>query len=134
MHGHGHGLGKFVGATSDYDDGPTDEIGRSIADNFARNGMVAVDHVRHSWGEKLGGLETVTYDIVFASDILVYSKMYPALVSSLAALFRNGTKEFVMCWDRPRFLDAAGFFSLMEDAGFSTARPRKGVYCFTRAA
>ena len=132
--GHGHGRGIFVGATTDYDDGPTDEIGRSIAANFARNDITPVKHVRHSWGEALGDLKTDTYDIVFASDILIYSTQYPSLVASLLALFRNGTKEFVMCWDRPRCVDAAGFFEQMEAAGFSAARPRKSVWCFTRAA
>lgn len=68
--------------TSDVDDG---EVEEAIACNFRLNGALPPPHVAHTWGTPLPpGLGR--FDVVFASDILLYTKSYPALVDTLEAL------------------------------------------------
>lgn len=126
----------FHGTTTDFDDGETNEIGSSIADNFRRNDQAVIPHIRHSWGtpigDKVGELGSGSHDIIFASDILIYESQYSLLVETLLALFRKGSKSFVMCWNRPKVKGCSKFFDRMNEAGFITTQPSKYIWIFTR--
>jgi predicted nicotinamide N-methyase len=68
--------------TSDVDDG---EVEQQVADNFRLNGLQPPPHLAHTWGTPLP-LDTPRFDVVLASDILLYVRAYPALVDTLEAL------------------------------------------------
>jgi hypothetical protein len=70
--------------TSDVDDG---EVEEAVAENFALNGLPPPKHVPHTWGNPLPpALASPPFDVVIASDILLYVRAYPALVATLEAL------------------------------------------------
>jgi len=125
--------GSFIGTTTDFDDGAENEIGLSIQHNFDKNDVNRIAHVQHTWGENLDQLCLAgqNFDILFASDILVYTLQYSNLVKTLKALFVHGTKSFIMCWDRPRMRESASFFSLMKEAGFICIKPCKFIWKFS---
>eukprot|EP01018_Ginkgo_biloba_P024190 Gb_09169 [translate_table: standard] len=80
-------LKKSLGAditTSDFDD---EEIEENIAYNCAANGISALPHIRHTWGEEFL-METSHWDLIIASDILLYVKQYPNLINSLSFLLK----------------------------------------------
>ena len=68
--------------TSDVDDGEVDE---AIAENFRLNGAAPPPHLAHTWGAPLPP-DAPRFDVVLASDILLYVRAYPALVDTLEAL------------------------------------------------
>ncbi|KAL2651410.1 hypothetical protein R1flu_019538 [Riccia fluitans] len=71
--------------TSDYDD---PEIEKNIRFNCELNDLACLPHIRHTWGEKFPE-ENSTWDLIIASDILLYVKQYPNLIKSLSFLFRK---------------------------------------------
>lgn len=117
--------------TSDIDDGGA--VRENIEHNFALNGMPCVTHVEHTWGQPWPEQEVAAASIthVIASDILLYVKAYPALVATLDMLFKAGTVEFLMSWNR-RINSTPIFFALMQEAGFTAETLPHCVYSFTR--
>lgn len=127
--------------TSDVDD---DEVESAIAATFALNGLVRCSapagncalsdsrrrvlsvqppppHLPHSWGTPLP--PHAPFDAVLASDILLYTKAYPALVATLQALCapsqgRPKGAIFYRSWQR-RLKESEEFFELIRRAGFS---------------
>lgn len=70
--------------TSDFDD---KEIEENIAYNCTANGMPVLPHIRHTWGQEFG-LQHPDWDLILASDILLYVKQYPNLIQTLLFLLK----------------------------------------------
>ena len=88
-------------------------------------------HISHTWGEVWHDLRP--FDIILASDILLYVSAYPSLVSTLVFLFRNrGVSLFVMSWKR-RIAESSIFFDLMKENSFliEVDEVDASVYLFT---
>ncbi|GBG69419.1 hypothetical protein CBR_g4113 [Chara braunii] len=69
--------------TCDYDD---EQIESNIAHNCKLNGIdPPLPHIRHTWGTKFP-IERPPWEVIIASDILLYVKAYPALISTLCFL------------------------------------------------
>ncbi|XP_010543202.1 PREDICTED: protein N-methyltransferase NNT1 isoform X2 [Tarenaya hassleriana] len=135
--------------TSDYDD---QEIEENIAHNCIANGVVpALPHIRHTWGDTFPVAEP-DWDLIIASDILLYVKQYSNLIKSLSFLLKsykpkdknvvnptegeqNGT-DTGLCW--PVFLmswrrrigkdDESLFFTGCEEAGLEVTHLGSRVY------
>lgn len=72
--------------TSDYDD---PDIEENIAHNFRANGVSpALPHIRHSWGDVFPVADP-DWDLIIASDILLYVKQYENLVKTLCFLLKS---------------------------------------------
>jgi len=113
------------------------EVARNIAHNAQLNGVGAISHVEHTWGEAWGGGE---FDVVVASDILLYTAAYEALVQTLMKLMAGKpSRSFVMVWLR-RLKHSDGtdssvdFFTRMREAGFSCRHEGNRVFTFAHGA
>ncbi|CAM6083717.1 unnamed protein product [Calypogeia fissa] len=71
--------------TSDYDDV---EIEHNISKNCHLNGLAPLPHIRHTWGEVFP-CATPDWDLIIASDILLYVKQYPNLIQTLSYLLKG---------------------------------------------
>ncbi|KAL6894382.1 hypothetical protein ACP4OV_008480 [Aristida adscensionis] len=71
--------------TSDYDD---KEIEDNIAHNCGANNLDVLPHIRHTWGDPFP-VSKPDWDIVIASDILLYVKQYENLVKTVSFLLRE---------------------------------------------
>lgn len=72
--------------TSDYDDM---EIEENIAHNCGANGISPVlPHIKHSWGDPFPTVDP-DWDLVIASDILLYVKQYKNLIKTLSFLLKS---------------------------------------------
>ncbi|KAK9289477.1 hypothetical protein L1049_007632 [Liquidambar formosana] len=72
--------------TSDYND---QEIEENIAHNCRVNGInPALPHIKHSWGDTFPTADP-EWDLVIASDILLYVKEYANLIKSLCFLLKS---------------------------------------------
>ncbi|OEL15278.1 hypothetical protein BAE44_0023702 [Dichanthelium oligosanthes] len=122
--------------TSDYDD---KEIEENIAYNCRANSLDVLPHIRHTWGDPFP-VSRPDWDIVIASDILLYVKQYDNLVKTVSFLLKgyNKTSEkagcttitdksgtqvpakspmFLMSWRRRIGKDQSLFFTGCEHAG-----------------
>ncbi|KAF8402658.1 hypothetical protein HHK36_010747 [Tetracentron sinense] len=138
--------------TSDFDD---QEIEENIAHNCRVNGIMPIlPHIRHSWGDTLPTTDP-NWDLVIASDILLYVKQYPNLIKTLSFLLKSyklndnkavpgrqdnqtGTDDmlprpaFLMSWRRRIGKeDEAQFFNGCENAGFAVQHVGSRVYCIS---
>ncbi|XP_050214231.1 uncharacterized protein LOC126665448 [Mercurialis annua] len=135
--------------TSDYDD---HEIEENIAHNCRVNGIKpALPHIRHSWGDAFPTADP-DWDLVIASDILLYVKQYPNLIKTLSFLLKSykpksdkvvkeikqneGTyiklprPAFLMSWRRRIGKeDESLFFTGCEAAGLEVEHLGSRVYC-----
>ncbi|KAI4324470.1 hypothetical protein MLD38_029958 [Melastoma candidum] len=136
--------------TSDYDDV---EIEDNISHNCMINGIAPVlPHIRHSWGEPFP-VPDPDWDLVIASDILLYVKQYGKLIKTLCFLLKrfkpksNGaapvetnphdspgeqlpSPAFLMSWRRRIGKeDESLFFDGCEDAGLHVKHLGSRVYC-----
>ncbi|XP_058214507.1 uncharacterized protein LOC131325989 [Rhododendron vialii] len=142
--------------TSDYDD---QEIAENIAHNCSANGISPVlPHVKHSWGDAFPSAEP-DWDLVIASDILLYVKQYANLIKTLSFLLKsykpkaneadskmineqNGDKwlglsypAFLMSWRRRIGKeDESLFFNGCENAGLEVQHLGSRVYCIKPGA
>ncbi|KAK6152519.1 hypothetical protein DH2020_015154 [Rehmannia glutinosa] len=139
--------------TSDYDDA---EIEENIAHNCWINGVTPVlPHIRHSWGDVFP-ISDPDWDLIIASDILLYVKQYANLIKSLSFLLksykpkdseavapRSGHNASDACpLARPAFLmswrrrigkdDESLFFTGCEEAGLKVEHLGSRVYCITQ--
>lgn len=137
-------------ATSDYDDA---EIEENIAHNCRINGVTPVlPHIRHSWGDVFPTSDP-DWDLIIASDILLYVKQYANLIKSLSFLlnsYKPKPSESVARRDdddqtdscahtRPSFLmswrrrigkeEESLFFTGCEEAGLEVDHLGSRVYC-----
>ncbi|XP_020241555.1 protein-lysine methyltransferase METTL21B isoform X2 [Asparagus officinalis] len=138
--------------TSDFDD---EEIEENIAYNCRINELDVLPHVRHSWGDVFPTAEP-DWDLIIASDILLYVKQYPKLIKTLCFLLSSrkprdnraaaGSSQcnqsvtisgkqiqlqqpfFLMSWRRRIGKDDELFFSGCEDAGLVTEHLGSRVY------
>ena len=76
--------------TSDVSD--TGEVEANVAYNFGLNGLPRARHVTHTWGTGWPEGEEDEFDVILASDILLYVSAYPALVKTLGELLRGEAK------------------------------------------
>ncbi|XP_042385195.1 protein-lysine methyltransferase METTL21C-like isoform X1 [Zingiber officinale] len=135
--------------TSDFDD---TEIEGNIAYNCRANGLPALPHIRHTWGDKFPTSEP-DWDMIIASDILLYVKQYPNLIRTLCFLLNNykpkenvsdgivlpiSGKEvkllwpfFLMSWRRRLGGEEKLFFKGCEDAGLTVYDAGARVYCIS---
>nr|CAD1822130.1 unnamed protein product [Ananas comosus var. bracteatus] len=142
--------------TSDYDD---KEIEENIAYNCSANGLDVLPHVRHTWGDTFPTLEP-DWDLVIASDILLYVKQYANLIKTLCFLLKayrprdsntgSGNSHdkraitisgnqvqlqaptFLMSWRRRIGKeDEAIFFTGCEEAGLAVQHLGSRVYCIS---
>ncbi|KAK1562508.1 hypothetical protein Q3G72_012983 [Acer saccharum] len=139
--------------TSDYDD---KEIEDNIAHNCKANGITPpLPHIKHSWGDTFP-ISIPDWDLVIASDILLYVKQYPNLIKSLSFLLKSykpkdnkagplteneqsdGTLRglpwpaFLMSWRRRIGKeDESLFFTGCENAGLQVKHIGSRVYCIT---
>ncbi|KAJ8570748.1 hypothetical protein K7X08_037720 [Anisodus acutangulus] len=134
--------------TSDYDD---PDIEENIAHNCQANGVLpTLPHIRHSWGDVFPVADP-DWDLIVASDILLYVKQYDNLVKTLCFLLKSykpkvnetgsGTSEekdicplpwpaFLMSWRRRIGKeDESLFFTGCEKAGLEVNHLGSRVYC-----
>ncbi|KAL8093042.1 hypothetical protein AgCh_035068 [Apium graveolens] len=136
--------------TSDYDDSDIEE---NIAHNCKVNGVIPVlPHIKHSWGDAFPTAYS-DWDLVIASDILLYVKQYNNLIKTLSFLLktrtsnldepiqrRNGTENggypgvacsaFLMSWRRRIGKEEESiFFNGCENAGLGVQHLGSRVYC-----
>ncbi|XP_015089328.1 protein-lysine methyltransferase METTL21C isoform X1 [Solanum pennellii] len=134
--------------TSDYDD---PDIEENIAHNCQANGVSpALPHIRHSWGDVFP-LADPDWDLIIASDILLYVKQYENLVKTLCFLLKSykpkvdetgsGISEekdtcplprpaFLMSWRRRIGKeDESLFFTGCVKAGLEVNHLGSRVYC-----
>ncbi|XP_049400366.1 uncharacterized protein LOC125864410 isoform X2 [Solanum stenotomum] len=126
--------------TSDYDD---PDIEENIAHNCQANGVSPIlPHIRHSWGDVFPVADP-DWDLIIASDILLYVKQYENLVKTLCFLLKSykpkvnetgsGTSEekaFLMSWRRRIGKeDESLFFTGCEKAGLEVNHLGSRVYC-----
>ncbi|KAG1337708.1 protein N-terminal and lysine N-methyltransferase efm7 [Cocos nucifera] len=138
--------------TSDFDD---KEIEENIAHNCRANELAVLPHIRYTWGEMFPTSEP-DWDLIIASDILLYVKQYSNLIKTLSFLLeaykrkdKKGVanfqvnqvvtisgKEVQLQW--PLFLmswrrrigreEEALFFTGCEDVGLVTQHVGSRVY------
>ncbi|GJZ65135.1 methyltransferase-like protein 23 isoform X1 [Tanacetum coccineum] len=134
--------------TSDYDD---QEIEDNIAHNCTINGVSPVlPHIKHSWGDPFP-IPRPEWDLIIASDILLYVKQYANLIKTLCFLLKSykpretcadsDSSEEDLLVPRPAFLmswrrrigkeDESLFFSGCETAGLQVKHLGSRVYCIT---
>ncbi|KDO56626.1 hypothetical protein CISIN_1g026036mg [Citrus sinensis] len=136
--------------TSDYND---QEIEDNIAYNSTTNGITpALPHIKHSWGDAFP-IPNPDWDLILASDILLYVKQYSNLIKSLSVLLKSykpkdsqvghltkneqgeGTEglpwpAFLMSWRRRIGKeDETIFFTSCENAGLEVKHLGSRVYC-----
>ncbi|KQK12371.1 methyltransferase-like protein 23 [Brachypodium distachyon] len=133
--------------TSDYDD---KEIEENIAHNCRVNNLDALPHIGHTWGDPFPILRP-NWNIIIASDILLYVKQYPNLITTLSFLLKESehnsqgagctnitTKSgvqvvarypmFLMSWRRRIGKDQSLFFEGCEKAGLEVQHLGDLVY------
>lgn len=137
--------------TSDFND---EEIEENIAHNCKINGLAVLPHIRHSWGDVFPTAEP-NWDLIIASDILLYVKQYRNLIKTLCFLInsykpRDETAAdscrlirtvtvlgnqvelrlpfLLMSWRRRTGKDEELFFSECENAGLATKHIGSRVY------
>lgn len=71
--------------TSDYDD---EDIEKNIHHNHDANDVPVSPHLRHTWGDTFPS-DCVDWDLIIASDILLYVKQYANLVKTLVFLLES---------------------------------------------
>eukprot|EP00250_Pteridium_aquilinum_P013258 c21235_g1_i1 orf=108-908(+) len=83
--------------TSDFDD---EIIEENIAYNCGANGLAKLPHIRHTWGDPFPA-DGARWDLILASDILLYVKQYPNLIKTLLILLKDSIPEkaFTHCLD-----------------------------------
>ncbi|XP_020589706.1 protein-lysine methyltransferase METTL21B [Phalaenopsis equestris] len=150
---------RFFGVditTSDFDD---EEVEENIAYNCKANEVKVLPHVRHTWVETFPVLEP-DWDLIIATDILLYVKQYPNLIKTLSFLLKNYKQRniksevtessqhrriltasgeelqlqqpvFLMSWRRRLGGEESLFFSGCEDAGLVTTHIGSRVYCIS---
>lgn len=132
--------------TSDYDD---QEIEENIAHNCRANGVTPVlPHIKHSWGDPLPNPHP-EWDLIIASDILLYVKQYANLIKTLCFLLNSYKPRetaaapqphdthsqlprpaFLMSWRRRIGKeDESLFFTGCETAGLQVQHLGSRVYC-----
>ncbi|XP_057984010.1 protein N-terminal and lysine N-methyltransferase EFM7 [Malania oleifera] len=133
--------------TSDYND---PEIEENIAHNCTMNGITPIlPHIKHSWGDTFPTTEP-DWDLVIASDILLYVKQYTNLITTLSFLLKSFKskdentlalmeEETTVGLPRPAFLmswrrrigkeDESLFFTGCENAGLDVQHLGSRVYC-----
>ncbi|KAI5663488.1 hypothetical protein M9H77_22811 [Catharanthus roseus] len=139
---------KFDITTSDYDD---PDIEENIAHNCMVNGVTPIlPHIRHSWGDDFP-THNPDWDLVIASDILLYVKQYSNLIKTLSFLlnsYKPKAREEVpytagendsCLLPRPAFLmswrrrigkeDESLFFDGCDNAGLEVQHLGSRVYC-----
>ncbi|XP_076882777.1 uncharacterized protein LOC143531342 [Bidens hawaiensis] len=136
--------------TSDYDD---QEIEDNIAHNCRVNEVTPVlPHIKHSWGETFPNAHP-EWDLIIASDILLYVKQYPNLIKTLCFLLNSykpwetvttlQAQDGLLELARPAFLmswrrrigkeDESLFFTGCETVGLQVQHLGSRVYCITPA-
>ncbi|XP_042491532.1 EEF1A lysine methyltransferase 3 isoform X2 [Macadamia integrifolia] len=129
--------------TSDFDD---EEVEENIAHNCRINGITPVlPHIRYTWGDKFPKTEP-DWDLVIASDILLYVKQYPNLIKTLSFLLnsykpKDEKAEIDLSLPQPTFLmswrrrigkeDEELFFNGCENAGLAVKHVGSRVYCIS---
>ncbi|KAI3788663.1 hypothetical protein L2E82_01436 [Cichorium intybus] len=128
--------------TSDYDD---QEIEENIAHNCRINGVTPVfPHIKHSWGDPFPN-PNPEWDLIIASDILLYVKQYPNLIKTLCFLLNSYKPQeaiteaqelplpaFLMSWKRRIGKEEESlFFTGCENAGLQVQHLGSRVYCIT---
>ncbi|KAF7845366.1 EEF1A lysine methyltransferase 3 [Senna tora] len=137
--------------TSDYDD---IEIEENIAHNCRVNDITVIPHIKHTWGDKFPN-SSPDWDLIIASDILLYVKQYANLIQTISFLLKcykpkdrnavSGTTTandehgadvvlpkpaFLMSWRRRIGKeDESLFFSGCESAGLEVQHLGSRVYC-----
>ncbi|XP_017248515.1 uncharacterized protein LOC108219533 isoform X1 [Daucus carota subsp. sativus] len=136
--------------TSDYDDS---EIEDNIAHNCKVNGVNPVlPHIKHSWGDAFP-TACPDWDLVIASDILLYVKQYNNLIKTLLFLLQThksnsdesvqrrndrdnveytgaARPSFLMSWRRRIGKEEESiFFKGCENAGLEVQHLGSRVYC-----
>ncbi|KAF8103772.1 hypothetical protein N665_0185s0044 [Sinapis alba] len=137
--------------TSDYDD---QEIQDNIAHNCIANNITpSLPHIKHTWGDEFP-TSVPDWDLIIASDILLYVKQYPNLIKSLSFLLKsykpkdtnavrpaecklNGEESdllplpvFLMSWRRRIGKeDESLFFIGCQEAGLDVKHLGNRVYC-----
>lgn len=137
--------------TSDYDD---QEIMENIAHNCGANDLPVIPHIKHTWGDKFPNSDP-DWDLIIASDILLYVKQYPNLIQTISFLLKSykhsdrapvsptGNDEthggvalpwpaFLMSWRRRIGKeDESIFFNGCEKAGLQVKHIGSRVYCIS---
>ncbi|KAE9611047.1 putative lysine methyltransferase, S-adenosyl-L-methionine-dependent methyltransferase [Lupinus albus] len=136
--------------TSDYED---QEIEDNIAHNCRANEIPVIPHIKHTWGDKFPN-SVPDWDLIIASDILLYVKQYANLIQTISFLLKcykpgdrkalsrtrddeNAVGDVVLPW--PAFLmswrrrigkeDELLFFNGCENAGLKVQHIGSRVYC-----
>ncbi|KAH7683418.1 Glycine/sarcosine N-methyltransferase protein [Dioscorea alata] len=141
--------------TSDFDD---KEVEENIAYNCRANELEVLPHIGHSWGDVFPSAE-VDWDLVIASDILLYVKQYANLIKTLSFLLKCYKQKdgkahlgspfatevadasgkvvqlqqpaFLMSWKRRLGKDEQYFFDGCQDVGLEVVHLGSRVYYIT---
>lgn len=141
--------------TSDFDD---KEVEENIAYNCRANKLDVLPHIRHSWGDVFPAKKP-NWDLIIASDILLYVKQYPNLIRTLCFLLNSykpkdteavdGSDQierniiipgkerqfkrplFLMSWRRRIGKDEELFFTGCKNAGLTVEHMESRVYCIS---
>ncbi|CAL9764004.1 unnamed protein product [Musa acuminata subsp. burmannicoides] len=137
--------------TSDFDDL---EIEENIAYNCRANGLPVLPHIKHTWGDTFP-ISEPDWDLIIASDILLYVKQYPSLIKTLCFLLDSYRRKdtiakaagalsasgkevqvkrpvFLMSWRRRLGGEETLFFTGCKDAGLTVRDMGSRVYCISR--
>ena len=92
-----------------------EDVERNIAHNFGLNGLPAPPHLPHDWGAPLPAGAAGGFDLVIANDILIYTKAYPALITTLLALL--ALRPGALCRACPRASAVPVGFARIDQRG-----------------
>ena len=98
--------------TCDYCD---EEIEKNIQENCGLNGLAPLRHIPHTWGTVFPATLVSSFDLLLASDILIYVSQYPALVNTLQQLLAGGA--YMLLSNRRRIDSERDFLRLVEAGG-----------------
>jgi len=97
--------------SSDLDDGETTE---NIKHNYSLNN-VDIPHITHTWGSEFPA-DKNNFDIVIASDIILYENHYKELLYTLQQLMsHNPESVFIMTYKRKAYGEKSFFVMLQEN-------------------
>jgi|LakMenEpi03Aug12_release.lakeMendotaPanAssembly.Ray.scaffolds.fasta_scaffold551618_1 predicted nicotinamide N-methyase len=99
--------------TSDYDD---PDIPDNISFNCSLNNIPSIPFMPHTWGLPISDTLN-SFDLIIASDILIYVAQYDNLISSIKYLTQKGASFYLS--NRRRIDTEEMFLKKCEDAGFT---------------
>lgn len=112
--------------TSDYDDS---DIPENISYNCSLNNIPSLSFIPHNWGSAISD-QLKEFDVILASDILIYVAQYDNLISSLKTFTQNGAVFYLS--NRRRIDTEELFLKKCQEAGFTVETVGGKVFRLTQ--